>query len=53
MKTFDVAVIKFGFATIKAETKEEAMKIVDELATDDFEWSDDVEVTDCHEDDVE
>ena len=48
MKIYEITVTKFGFTTIKAESEEEAMNIAKEMATDDFDWSDDIEVTDCH-----
>ena len=50
MKAFDITVARFGFITIEAENKEEAIKIAEEIGTDDFEWCDNVEITDCQED---
>lgn len=44
MKTFDITVIKTGFATIEAKSKEDAVRIAKELSSDDFEWSDDIEI---------
>ena len=46
MKVFEITVSRDGFATIKAETKEEALEIAESMGTDDFEWAD-VEITDC------
>ena len=31
-----------------AESEEEAMNIAKEMATDDFDWSNDIEVTGCY-----
>ena len=47
MKTYEIAVTKFGFTTIEAESEEEAMNIAKEMATDDFDWSNDIEVAVC------
>lgn len=49
---YEITVTRYGFTTIEAETKEEAETIANEMATDDFEWSMDVIVTDCQEEDV-
>lgn len=51
MKLYDVTVTKFGFATIKAKSEEEAFEIAKEMATDDFDWSDDIDITNCQESD--
>ena len=49
MKIYDITVSRVGFTTIKANSKEEAMEIAQEMGTDDFDWAIDVEVTDCQE----
>lgn len=48
MKTFDITAIRIGFATIKAETKEEALEIAESMGTDEFEWAE-ADITDCQE----
>lgn len=53
MKTYDITVTRFGFATIKAESEGEAMEIAKEMGIDDFDWSADVDVVDCQESDNE
>ena len=46
---YNVEVLRHGFITIKANSEEEARNIASELATDEFEWSDSVEVDSCEE----
>ena len=48
MKIFDITVSRIGFATIQAETKEEALEIAESMATEDFEWAG-IEITDYQE----
>ena len=49
MKKFNVTVSRVGFATIEAETQEDAFRIADNLGSDDFEWELGFNVTDCQE----
>lgn len=49
---FDITVAMVGFATIEAETKEEAMAIAEEIGTDCFDWAN-YEITDCSESEEE
>lgn len=47
MKKFNITVSRFGFTTIEAKTKEEALNIANRLSTDDFDWEVGFGVTDC------
>lgn len=47
MCIFDITVTKTGFVTVKAKTKEEALKIANEIKPNDFEWSSVIEIADC------
>lgn len=49
MKKYNILVTKYGFITIEAESKKEARENAKEMGTDDFEWSDDIEIIDCQE----
>ena len=49
MMLYDITVTHFGFATIEAESEEEATMIANAMGRDDFDWSWDFEVTDCQE----
>ena len=49
MKKFNVVVDLLGFATITAETKEDAVKTAKEMGTEDFDWGVDFEVVSCEE----
>lgn len=49
MSTYDITVCQFGFATIEADTEDQAWEIARAMGHDDFDWSWDFEVTDCQE----
>jgi len=49
MNTYDITVCRFGFATIEADTEDQAWEIARAMGHDDFDWSWDFEVTDCQE----
>lgn len=49
MKKFNITISRFGFATIEAETEEQALNIANEMGTDDFDWEMGFGVTDCTE----
>lgn len=46
MAKMRVMVIKYGFATVEAETESEAIEIAERMADNEFDWSniDDVQV---------
>lgn len=49
MKTFCVTVARCGSVFVKAQSEEEAMDIVDDMLTDEIDWSDDWCISDCEE----
>ena len=49
MPKFDVFFVRYGYAQIEAETKEDAVRIADELDTSDVEWGDVFETTEMKE----
>ena len=49
MKKFDVTFTRYGFATIEAETEEEAWQIAEGYEKEDITWSDEFETTDVQE----
>lgn len=49
MKEFDVTFVRYGFATIEAETEEEAWQIAEGYGKEDITWSDEFETTDVQE----
>lgn len=53
MKKYNITVTRFGFVTIEAESEREAMEIAYGIGSDDFDWSDDIEITDYQELDEE
>ena len=48
-KSFDVTFTHYGFATIEAETEEEAWAKAEAYGKEDITWSDEFEVTDVQE----
>lgn len=44
MKEYSITAIRYGFVTIKAESEEDALEIAKEIGTDDFDWSDDLDL---------
>ena len=51
MKKFDVTFTNYGFATIEAETEEEAWKLAEGYGKEDITWSDEFETSDVQEED--
>ena len=51
MKKFDVTFARDGFATIEAETEEEAWSKAEADGKDDITWSDEFETSDVQEED--
>lgn len=49
MKKFNITISRVGFVTIEAESEKQALNIVDNMGTDDFEWEMGFGVTDCTE----
>ena len=49
MKKFDVTFVRYGFATIEAETEEEAWIKAEAYGKEDISWSDEFETTDVQE----
>ena len=49
MKKFDVTFTHYGFATIEAETEEEAWAKAEAYGKEDITWSDEFEATDVQE----
>ena len=48
-KSFDVTFVHYGFATIEAETEEEAWSKAGAYGKEDITWSDEFEATDVQE----
>jgi len=40
MKSYFMCVTKYGFATIEAETEEEAIEICESMSDHEFDWGD-------------
>ena len=51
MKKFNVTFVHYGFATIEAETEEEAWIKAEAYDKEDISWSDEFETTDVQEED--
>ena len=49
MKKFDVTFVHYGFATIEAETEEEAWVKAGAYGKEDISWSDEFEASDVQE----
>ena len=49
MKKFDVTFTRYGFATIEAETEEEAWNKAEAYGKEDVTWSDEFETSDVQE----
>lgn len=49
MSTYYITVCNFGFATIEADTEDQAWEIARAMGHDDFDWSWDFEVKNCEE----
>ena len=49
MKKFDVTFTHYGFATIEAETEEEAQIKAEAYGKEDISWSDEFETSDVQE----
>ena len=49
MKKYGVVVIRYGYIEIEAENETEAMRSANYADTDDVNWSDDWESTNCEE----
>ena len=49
MKKFDVTFTHYGFATIEAETEEEALVKAGAYGKEDISWSDEFEASDVQE----
>ena len=49
MKRFDVTFVRYGFATIEAETEEEAWIKAEGYGKEDISWSDEFEASDVQE----
>ena len=45
MPQYNITAIRYGFITIDADSEKEALEIASELSSDDFEWSDELDVT--------
>ena len=50
-KSFDVTFVHYGFATIEAETEEEAWSKAESYGKEDITWSDEFETSDVQEED--
>lgn len=51
MTKFNISVERIGFATIEAETKEDALSIVENMGTHEFDWEMGFGVISCEEED--
>ena len=46
MKKYNITFARYGYATIEAQTEEEAYRKVEGYGKEDIEWSDEFEATD-------